>query len=203
MIKRAAIFAAALALQPSAGATQDTATLALASFIFDGKRIEIGPNSPDAVKYASRFAALTASCDPNCVAPAYAAVGVETVIEPQVLEFLVDVVGRNAGLLIDARMPADRALGYIPGSVSLPHEALAEPNETQAQILKALGARSFEDIYNFADAQMLMVFDNGPSQNDSGVLIAHLLEVGYPPEKIRYYRGGMQVWSVLALTVQE
>ncbi|MDG1069824.1 MAG: hypothetical protein P8P40_15830 [Sulfitobacter sp.] len=48
-----------------------------------------------------------------------------------------------------------------------------------------------------------MVYDNGPSQNDAGVLIAHLLEVGYPPEKIRYYRGGMQVWSVLALTVQE
>lgn len=85
----------------------------------------------------------------------------------------------------------------------MPHPTIAEAGETRTQILKALGARAFDDIYNFADAQMLMVYDNGPSQNDAGVLIAHLLEVGYPPEKIRYYRGGMQVWSVLALTVQE
>lgn len=155
------------------------------------------------MKFASRFASLKASCDPHCAAPALVAVGIETVIEPQLLEFMVEAVGRNTGLLVDARMPADRALGFIPGSVSLPHQMLAELNDIRTQTLKALGARTFEDVYNFADAQTLMVYDNGPSQNDAGLLVAHLLEVGYPPEKIRYYRGGMQVWSVLALTVQE
>jgi rhodanese-related sulfurtransferase len=203
MIKRAAIFAAALLVQTSASAAQDNASLSQASFIFDGKRIEIGLNAADAVKFASRFASLKASCDPHCVAPALVAVGIETVIEPQLLEFMVEAVGRNTGLLVDARMPADRALGFIPGSVSLPHQMLAELNDIRTQTLKALGARTFEDVYNFADAQTLMVYDNGPSQNDAGLLVAHLLEVGYPPEKIRYYRGGMQVWSVLALTVQE
>jgi len=203
MTKRAAFFAATLVAHAISGAAHADISLAQALFIFDGKRVEIGPNTPDAAKYASRFASIPASCDPNCIAPAEAAVGIETVIEPQVLAFLADAVGKNKWLLVDARMPSDRGLGFIPGSVSLPHPTIAEAGETRTQILKALGARAFDDIYNFADAQMLMVYDNGPSQNDAGVLIAHLLEVGYPPEKIRYYRGGMQVWSVLALTVQE
>lgn len=202
-MKRAAIVAAVLAVQMTSGMAQSGPSLARASFVFDGERIEIAPNFPQAVTYASRFASLTAPCDPDCIAPLRAADKVETVIEPQVLEFLQDTVARNEGLLVDARMPADRALGFIPGSVSLPHATLAQDNDLRVQILKVLGAREFEGVYNFADAQMLMVYDNGPSQNDAGVLVGHLLGIGYPPDKIRYYRGGMQVWSVLALTVQE
>lgn len=203
MIFKAAIFAAALVIQASAAQAQDHLTTGQASFIFDGARIEIGPRAPDAVKFASRFASLTPSCDPFCIAPLSTAEGVDTVIEPQVLDFLINAVGRNEGLLVDARMPPARALGYIPGSVNLPHETLSEDNAFRDQILKALGARSFEDIYNFSDAQKLIIYDNGPSQNDAGLLISHLIQVGYPLDKIKYYRGGMQVWSVLALTIQE
>lgn len=203
MIKRAAFFAAALFAQAATVEAQDYLTTAKAAFNFGGTRVEIGPNATNAATHASRFAAVPASCDPYCVAPQSAAVGIETIIEGQVLDFLVTAVGENTGLLVDARMPEGRALGYIPGSVSLPHETLADENEFRDEILKALGARAFEDVFNFADAQNLVVYDNGPSQNDAGILISHLLEVGYPPEKIRYYRGGMQVWSVVGMTVQE
>ena len=126
-----------------------------------------------------------------------------TLVEGQVLDFLVTSVGESTGLLVDARMPEGRALGYIPGSVSLPHETLAAENEFRDEILKALGARTFEDVFNFADAQNLVVFDNGLTQNEAGKLISHLLEVGYPLEIIRHYLSGMQVWSALGLTVQE
>ncbi|WP_298859607.1 rhodanese-like domain-containing protein [uncultured Sulfitobacter sp.] len=203
MIKRAAFFAAALFVQAATVEAQDYSTTAQVAFNFGGTRIEIGPNASDAATYAGRFAALPASCDPYCIAPATAAVGIDTLIEGEVLDFLVTAVGENTGLLVDARMPDGRALGYIPGSVSLPHETMAAENEFRDEILKALGARAFEDVFNFVDAQNLVVFDNGPTQNDAGVLISHLLEVGYPPEKIRYYRGGMQVWSAVGLTVQE
>jgi rhodanese-related sulfurtransferase len=32
-------------------------------------------------------------------------------------------------------------------------------------------------------------------------MIKALLEVGYPAEKIKYYRGGMQAWTSLGLSV--
>jgi rhodanese-related sulfurtransferase len=203
MIGRAWGIVALLAMQAGAAAAQDHLTNARASFIFDGARVEIAPNFPDAPVYAARFAALQPLCDPDCIAPEAAAVGVRTVIEPDVLGFLVNEVAQNQGLLVDARMPGGRALGFIPGSVSLPHETVASDNEFRDEILKALGARAFESVFNFADAQRLVVFDNGPSQNEASILIAHLLDACYPAEKINYYRGGMQVWSVVGLTVQE
>ena len=180
MIKRAAIFAAALFAQAATVEAQDYLTTAQAAFSFSGTRVEIGPNALDAAKFAGRFASLPASCDPYCIAPETAADGVVTLVEGQVLDFLVTSVGESTGLLVDARMPEGRALGYIPGSVSLPHETLAAENEFRDEILKALGARAFEDVFNFADAQNLVVFDNGPTQNEAGKLISHLLEVGYP-----------------------
>jgi rhodanese-related sulfurtransferase len=203
MIKLAMIFATALAVQALAVQAQDHLTEGKASFIFNGERVLIEQNPTTAAEYAARFSGLTPSCDPYCIAPELAAVGIETVVEPQVLDFLIESAGRNKGLLIDARLPADRAMGYIPGSVIIPHTILENDNDTRKDVLKALGARAFDDIYNFNDAQNLMIYDGGPSQNDAGLLISYLLEVGYPPEKLSYYRGGMQVWSVLALTIQE
>lgn len=203
MSKRAAIFAAALAFYVTAAQAADYTTTAQIEFTFDGQQVSVGPNAPDAARHAALFASLPPACDPHCIVPEAVAPGIETLTETDVLEFLVSAVGSNTGLLVDARMPDARAQGFIPGSVSLPFEALRPDNEFRDDILKALGARSFENVFNYADAQDLVVFDNGPTQNDAGKLIAYLLESEYPPEKIRYYRGGMQVWSVLGLTVQE
>ena len=42
--------------------------------------------------------------------------------------------------------------------------------------------------------------DSGPATQDAAALIVDLLAAGYPPEKIGYYRGGMQVWTTLGLS---
>ncbi|UWR22188.1 rhodanese-like domain-containing protein [Sulfitobacter sp. S190] len=199
----AAVCAATMALLPAFGWAADSYAQAQASFIFNGARITIAPGNPQAGMYAARFAALPPVCEPACLSTGPAAKDVETVDEAAVLAFLVEVVGQNDGLMVDARMPQGRAAGFIPGSVSLPHETVAADNRYRDEILKALGVRVFEDLYNFSDAQALVVFDAGPTQNDAQKLIGNLLAAGYPPQKIRYYRGGMQVWSVLGLTIQE
>ncbi|MGA1179662.1 MAG: rhodanese-like domain-containing protein, partial [Marivivens sp.] len=36
----------------------------------------------------------------------------------------------------------------------------------------------------------------------SPTAIRNLLEVGYPAERIFYYRGGMQAWRMLGLSVK-
>ncbi|MGJ8627040.1 MAG: rhodanese-like domain-containing protein [Sulfitobacter sp.] len=126
-----------------------------------------------------------------------------TVGETDVLTFLMDEVAGDKGLMVDARMPADRASGYIPGTVSLPFPTLDAESEFKGDILRVLGARELDGVFNFSDARELLVYDKGPSADDAGQLIKNLLTEGYPREKIRYYRGGMQVWSVLGFSIAE
>lgn len=200
---KSAVIAVAILVSAGAARADGHASGAQADFVFNGIELSISTGFAGAAEYAARFAALAPSCDPECVSGPTAAPNVQTLVEPEVLEFLAQAVGQNAGLLVDARMPNDRAMGFIPGSVSLPFETLNPQNELRDEILKALGARAFEDVFNFTDAQSLVVYDSGPTRHDAELLIGHLLEVGYPADKIRYYRGGMQVWAVLGLTIQE
>jgi rhodanese-related sulfurtransferase len=182
---------------------QEHVTEAKASFIFNGERIKISRENREVARYAERFAAAAGTCGAPCIAPMQVADGVKTLGETEVLEFLVTQVAGNSGLVVDARMPNDRAFGYIPGTVSLPHETLKPENEFKDDILRALGAREFDGVFNFTDARELLVYDNGPSTDDAGALIRHLLKEGYPADLIRYYRGGMQVWAVLGFSIEE
>lgn len=192
-----------LFLLASSAAAQEQAGAVKASFIFNGERVLIGRGNPDAARFAMRFASVQDECDRPCIAPLQVAEGVQSLDESQVLDFLTTQVAGNIGLMVDARRPEERAVGFIPGSVNLPHSTVAEGNSFRDDILKALGAREFDGLYNFADARQLLVYDNGPASNDAGLLVANLLAAGYPAELIRYYRGGMQVWAVLGLSIQE
>jgi rhodanese-related sulfurtransferase len=56
--------------------------------------------------------------------------------------------------------------------------------------------------WDFSAALDLAMFCNGPWCDQSPRAIRNLTEAGYPPEKLRYYRGGMQLWLLLGLSVQ-
>lgn len=187
----------------SAAGAEERVTQASASFLFNGQRIEIGRDSRDAARFVAAFASAGDACGAPCIAPLQVAPGIRTVDEIGVLDFLTRDVADNTGLMVDARLPEDRAKGFIPGTVSLPFATLNPDNDFRDDILRALGARELDGIFNFADARALLVYDLGPSSNDAGSLIANLLTAGYPADLIRYYRGGMQVWSVLGFSIEE
>ncbi len=195
----AAIF---LLISATAGAAQDRATDVRVSFIFNGERVEIARGSGAADVSPVTFVKSSGTCGGPCVSPMQAGAGVATLGELEVLGFLETDVAGHVGLMVDARAPEDRAKGFIPGTVSLPHLTLDPSNSFHHDILQALGAREFDGVYNFADARTLLVYDDGPSSMDAVQLITHLLTVGYPPEMIRYYRGGMQVWSALGFSIE-
>lgn len=203
MSRWTAIIAVTCSVCASAGGAYAQALEAKASFIFNGQTVTIDRNNSEAARYAASFAAPVGSCGAPCIAPMQAAAGVDTLGETEVLSFLVDKVANSEGLLVDARMPEDRAQGFIPGSVNLPYATMLGETKFRAEILQALGTRALDGVFNFADAQHLLIFDTGPSSDDAGTLITALLEVGYPAEKISYYRGGMQVWSVLGFSIED
>ncbi len=203
MSRLTAAVAAVFCLMAGAGYAQDYLTEAKASFIFNGERVNITRDNPEAVRFTTRFATSDDACGAPCIAPMQVAEGIVTFGENDVLAFLVEEVAGNTGLMVDARMPEVRARGYIPGTVSLPYATLEPGNNFKYDILKALGAREFDGAFNFADVRNLLIYDNGPSTDDAGKLIKGLLTEGYPAEKIHYYRGGMQVWSVLGFSIEE
>jgi rhodanese-related sulfurtransferase len=56
------------------------------------------------------------------------------------------------------------------------------------------------EVFDYSHAKTLVLFCNGMWCGQSPASIKTLLKYGYPPEKLKYYRGGMQTWEILGLT---
>jgi rhodanese-related sulfurtransferase len=151
------------------------------------------------------FAKTSRECPPFCVHPMQAAPGVTTVGEPELLDFLLTKVKDGTGLLVDARTSDWYVKGTIPGSVNIPFTVLTadkashnSPEYTQA--MQKIGAIKTPTGWDYNNAKTLMLFCNGAWCDQSPRAIKSLMRNGYPPSKLLYYRGGMQMWQILGLT---
>ena len=146
-------------------------------------------------------------CPPFCIQPAVLSEGVETVAELEVLEYLKRINnGDDSVLVIDSRTPDWLRNGTIPGSVNIPWTSLsvgqgADPFDMADLIEKEFGARTQEGIWDFSRVKTLVLFCNGMWCGQSPSNIRTLLNLGYPAAKLKWYRGGMQNWEILGLTV--
>ncbi|CUH79037.1 rhodanese-like domain-containing protein [Tropicibacter naphthalenivorans] len=137
-----------------------------------------------------------AACPPACVQPMQAAPGVATIGELEVMDFLDIFVSGGRGLLIDARLPTGFSAGTVPGAVNVPAATLGPDNPYRDDLLNALGVRSGD----FSGAFDLVLFGAGPDDEGAQIALRSLLDSGYPAEKLKYYRGGVQAWMGLGLT---
>ncbi|VAW96280.1 hypothetical protein MNBD_GAMMA19-1558 [hydrothermal vent metagenome] len=164
-------------------------------------------------------------CPPFCIQPLHVAPGVITVAELELLEFIDKKLEMGSGILIDARTPAWYQKATIPGSINIPftHFDPEKSVATLADVLlklnvhkKGTGGGSFMDSirnffsgdanaadspWDFSQAKEILLYCNGIWCGQSPHAIKNLLSLGYPPEKIYYYRGGMQAWQSLGLTI--
>ncbi len=103
-------------------------------------------------------------------------------------------------LLIDARPKKIYNKETIPSSINIPF-SLAEDIDIMNSIMEVLGMqRLSEGKWNESKALDVVIYCNGAWCGKSQTLIKSLLKVGYPAEKIHYYRGGFQMWKSLGLT---
>ena len=63
------------------------------------------------------------------------------------------------------------------------------------------GVLRTSEFWDFSNAKTLVLFCNGMWCGQSPNNIKSLLKIGYPAHKLKWYRGGMQDWSILGLTV--
>lgn len=164
-------------------------------------------------------------CPPFCVQPMSVHRDVTTIAELEVLEFIREKVNPGIGVLVDARTPSWFKKGTIPGSINIPFSTFSDKasDSEKGAALSKLGVKMistakessildyFTDLLgdysqvkgnlDFSGAKEIVLWCNGIWCGQSPAAIKGLLALGYPAEKIYYYRGGMQAWQSLGLTI--
>ena len=185
-----------------------------------GKEVEIQRNQDNAATIIPDFAKTSRPCPPFCVQPDVVAPGVETIAENGILSYLQKMSGGDESILvIDSRTPDWVEKGTIPGAKNLPWTDLSPgKGATTDSIVKimdeefgvkladgvdsfavdeAVAAGDTSKVFDFSGAKTLVLFCNGMWCGQSPTNILQLLKMGYPAEKIKWYRGGMQDWAIL------
>jgi len=170
------------------------------------------------------YAKTSRKCPPFCIQPMEVAAGVKTIGQLEVFSFMENELLDGEGIIIDARTPAWWKRGTIPGSINIPFTVfgLSVDDPQLVDVMKMLGVKrrgevsgfsrvieglgfmggnQKNDDWDFTSAKKLILWCNGMWCGQSPRAIKGLLAQGYPPEKILYYRGGMQAWQSLGLTV--
>jgi rhodanese-related sulfurtransferase len=106
--------------------------------------------------------------------------GVETVGE---LEVIAQI--EAGGRLVDTRQPEYLAYGVLPGAIAISHDRIVE------------GLEALEP-----DGPAVL-YCNGPQCTATPRAIASLLDAGWDPGSLRYYRGGIHDWVTLGLPLEQ
>jgi rhodanese-related sulfurtransferase len=67
-------------------------------------------------------------------------------------------------------------------------------------MVEKFGVKELEGLWDYSSAKTLVLFCNGMWCGQSPNNILNLLKFGYPADKIKWYRGGMQDWEILGLS---
>lgn len=131
---------------------------------------------------------------------------IKTVGELEVLEFLKNKVIKepNKYALVDSRPYEWYEQKTIPGAVNIPYDEL-EINELVTKKiyqtnLNKLGVQLNNNKLDFTNAKTIILFCNGAWCSQSSQAMKTIVKLGYPQEKIFWYRGGIQSWTSMSLS---
>ena len=168
-----------------------------------GKTITIMRNQDSQNTINPAFAKTSRNCPPFCIQPLILAPGVETIGELKMLDYLERVSnGDDSIRVIDSRTEKWVERGTIPGTINIPYKKLTD--NTDENIIDILedhfGVTRGVALLDFRYARTLVLFCNGLWCGQAPANIKKLLKLGYPADRLKYYRGGMQAWESLGLT---
>jgi rhodanese-related sulfurtransferase len=186
-------------------AVKITPDMAKAEVMHNGKEVAIMRNQNTKNTVNPAFAKTSRKCPPFCIKPFELGHGVETLGELEVIDYATKMSnGDDSIILVDNRTPDWVKRGTIPGAVNIPFTKMSRAKGadalTIAETLETLGAKETSNGWDFSNAKTAVFFCNGMWCGQSPAGIAGLLAEGYPGEKIKWYRGGMQSWEILGLT---
>ena len=172
----------------------------------NGKMVTIMRNQDQKNTINPLYSKTSRECPPFCIQPSTLSPGVETIGEVEMLDYLAHVsAGDSSILVVDSRTPDWVKKGTIPGSVNIPWTSLnpaqgADPISIRKIMEERFDVKYLDGLWDYTNAKTLVMFCNGIWCGQSPNNIMNLLKFGYPPHKIKWYRGGMQDWEILGLT---
>lgn len=125
---------------------------------------------------------------------------IQTIAEVEILSFMQEKINKKRGLLVDLRPKDTYKKGSIPSAVNIP--ARVKDNKVKIEkILKIFGAkRNANGSLNTKNVLDVVFYCNGLWCDKSADFIQAFLDLGYPADKMFYYRGGFQMWKLLGFT---
>ena len=128
---------------------------------------------------------------------------VETYGELEVMRFIKEMQDDPSMLFIDTRDEEWYGYRTIPGAQNMHYVYITMPKvfeEEHKSSLEKLGVIQKGRTYDFTHAKTILLFCNGAWCSQSPQMVKALLALGYPPQKIKWYRGGMDDWLGLSMT---
>jgi rhodanese-related sulfurtransferase len=140
------------------------------------------------------------TCPPFCIQPIKIQ-NINSVGELEVLAFIKTLKEKKSKLLIDARSATLYKISTIPGAINIPYSMMEDKSKYQEKVLELLGVTEQKSQWKFTRVPTLLIFGNSEEEPQATKAIKSLLKLSYPSNKILYYRGGLEAWKRLGLTL--
>jgi rhodanese-related sulfurtransferase len=180
----------------------------------EGQPFEIARTKDNDAVLPAMYSKTSRPCPPFCIQPMEIAPGIVNIGELEFIDYLVQKSdGDDSLAIIDSRTADWVLVATIPGTTNVPWISLSrEVGVTATKMVSVLtknfdvkvnnedlideyfDADKIEQILDFSNAKTLVLFCNGTWCEQSAIQIKALLHLGYPAEKIIYYRDGIQGW---------
>lgn len=131
---------------------------------------------------------------------------IKTIGELEVLDFIKNRLLKEPQkyALIDVRRESWFKLGTIPTAINIPFDEFEKDEffmDLFENSMKKLNVKKIDSKYSFKDAKQIVIFCNGAWCKQSFYAINNLIKIGYPQEKILWYRGGIHSWNSMSFTL--
>jgi len=153
--------------------------------------------------------------------PMQLAKGVSTVGEVEVLQHIKNTAAQpDKYILVDARTPPWYQQMTIPTAVNIPFNAIEYDEDiyeddfqtekefqsyiaSYQRLFALLNIKQSHKGLDFSHAKTALIFCNGSWCSQSPNAIRSLINMGYPSNKLLWYRGGLQDWLIYDFTVDK
>ena len=130
--------------------------------------------------------------------------GLKTIGELEVLDHIIKANEEpEKYVLVDVRKEEWYEIVTIPSAVNIPYPNIAYDEdfpEDHQKLLTTFNITYDNGKYDFSNAKNAVIFCNGAWCAQSSKAVKELMKIGYPKEKLQWYRGGIQQWMNLEFT---